>query len=188
MDFELIKARILGGEDGTDSGGQTSASTQLLQRTDKWAPHVSGCPWWDLGWRELDRVGPKPVPGPRALLYFLSVFLFIFHFPFPISSSFFNKILNSNFVINLSSVWNVQFDNISVKDIYSDFYFILCSIFLISSLLLFQTLILNLGFKLLVIIILLLLSLLFYLMHKHIKLQQDALSFILVSFVLNNHS
>jgi hypothetical protein len=34
----------------------------------------------------------------------------------------------------------------------------------------------------------LLLSLLFYLMHKHIKLQQDALSFILVSFVLINHS
>jgi hypothetical protein len=75
-----------------------------------------------------------------------------------------------------------------VKGIYSDFYFILCSIFLISSLLLFQTLILNLGFKLLVIIILLLLSLLFYLMHKHIKLQQDALSFILVSLVLINHS
>jgi hypothetical protein len=77
------RARILGEEDGTDSGGQTSASTQLLKRTDKWAPHVSECPWWDLGWRELDRVGPKLVPGPRALLYFLPVFLFIFSiFPF----------------------------------------------------------------------------------------------------------
>jgi hypothetical protein len=38
------------------------------------------------------------------------------------------------------------------------------------------------------IVISLLLSLLFYLMHKHIKLQQDALSFILVLFVLVNHS
>jgi hypothetical protein len=35
-----------------------------------------------------------------------------------------------------------------VKGIYFDFYFILCSIFLSSSLLLIQTLILNLGFKL----------------------------------------
>jgi hypothetical protein len=86
-------------------------------------------------------------------------------------------------VINLSSVLNVLFNNISVKGIYSDFYFILCSIFLSSSHLLIQTLILNLGFKLLVIIILLSLTLLFYLMHKHIKLQRDALSFILVSLV-----
>jgi hypothetical protein len=39
--------------------------------------------------------------------------------------------------MNLSSVLNVQFDNISVKDIYSYFYFSLCSIFLISFLILF---------------------------------------------------
>jgi hypothetical protein len=31
--------------------------------------------------------------------------------------------------MNLSSVLNVQFENIGVKDIYSYFYFILCSIF-----------------------------------------------------------
>ena len=41
----------------------------------------------------------------------------------------------------------------------------------------------NLGFNPTFIIIILLLSLLFYVMHKHIKLQQDALSFIFVSFV-----
>ena len=35
-----------------------------------------------------------------------------------------------------------------MKGVYSDFYFILCSIFLSSSLLLIQTQILNLGFKL----------------------------------------
>jgi hypothetical protein len=63
-----------------------------------------------------------------------------------------------------------------VKDIYYYFYFILCSIFLISFLLLFQTLILNLGFKLHLktlfistIVIVVIIS-----MHKQTKLQQDA--------------
>jgi hypothetical protein len=39
--------------------------------------------------------------------------------------------------MNLSSVLKVQFDDVSVKDIYSYLYFILCSIFHISFHLLF---------------------------------------------------
>jgi hypothetical protein len=108
-------------------------------------------------------------------------------FSISFSSHFFILNLKFKLVLKLFSVEGTIL-KYQCERYFSDFYFILCSIFLISSILLFQTLILNLGFKLLVIIILLLLSLLFYLMHKHIKLQQDALYFILVSFVLVNHS
>jgi hypothetical protein len=93
-----------GGGGRLSTRARKPVSTELPEETDNWAPRVSERPRWDLGWREVDRGGPKPVPGLRALFYFLSVFLFIFHFPFPISSSFLNKILNSNFMINLSSV------------------------------------------------------------------------------------
>ena len=73
-----------------------------------------------------------------------------------------------------------------MKGIYFDFYFILCSIFLSSSLLLIQTLILNLGFKLssnyyLIIIILVILF-----NAQTNKLQHDA-QVIYVFFVLIVH-
>jgi hypothetical protein len=75
-----------------------------------------------------------------------------------------------------------------VKGIYSNFYFILCSIFLSSSLLLIQTLILNLGFKLssnyyLIIIILVILF-----NAQTCKTPTRCTLFYLVSFVLINHS
>jgi hypothetical protein len=73
--------------------------------------------------------GPKPDSWTaRFSIFFLFFFSFSI-FLFPISNSIFNPILDSNRVINFSSVWNVQFDSIHVKDIYYYFYFILCSIF-----------------------------------------------------------
>jgi hypothetical protein len=75
-----------------------------------------------------------------------------------------------------------------VKGIYFDFYFILCSIFLSSSLLLIQTLILNLGFKfssnyyLIIIILVILFNAQTY------KTPTRCTMFYLVSFVLINHS
>jgi hypothetical protein len=71
-----------GGGGRLSTRARKPVSTQLPEETDKWAPRLSERLWWYLGWREVDQGGPKPVPGLRALFYFLSVFLFIFHFPF----------------------------------------------------------------------------------------------------------
>ena len=47
---------------------------------DGWVPVVGAAV--ETGCAGVSRFGPKPVPGPHTLFYFLSVFLFIFHFPF----------------------------------------------------------------------------------------------------------
>jgi hypothetical protein len=69
---------------------------------DGWVPIVgvvveNGLRGCKLVWAETRFLG-------YALFYFISVFVFIFHLPFPVSNSIFNPILNSNRVINLSTV------------------------------------------------------------------------------------
>jgi hypothetical protein len=112
-------------------------------------------------------------------------FILLFSIPFPpFSNPNLNSSLNSNFVAHhLHYICAVKSN--SFKDIYIIYIFISFLFFL------FQNPNFNLGFNptfRFINFLLLSLFLLFCLMHKHIKLQQDALYFVLVLFVLINHS
>jgi hypothetical protein len=126
-----------------------------------------------VGRASASAVGPKgEIRGPGKVLIF---FYFIFYFLFSISKLNLNSNLNSNFY---GSPLQLIFVKLGILILNIFIYIYIIYIFLYSFFFLFPNSNFHLGFDpTFRIIISLLLSLLFYLMCKHIKLQHDAYSF-----------